>query len=252
LPFVTVAALTAIANAASDAEDVPSLTEMVMPEKEPTLLEAGVPVSAPVVVLKLAQAGLLVIEKVSVLPLGSVVLGVKLYAVPAVTDVAGVPLIVGGDEVVVDEPPPVGVDDPDEVSGALVGLGVTPSPEQPERANRTQVHPSRVLIEFKASTSMAPDDAGRTRLHRLCRGTDSSLNSGGYLSSELVWIHWMYHSRLRMPTILSEIPPNWMQVADNSWNTVVAKDRQEPTICGETETVTALGYAATVFSRSVY
>ncbi len=55
------------------------------------------PVSAPVVVLKLAQLGLLVLEKVSVLPLGSVVLGVKLYAVPAVTDVVGVPLIVGGD-----------------------------------------------------------------------------------------------------------------------------------------------------------
>src|SRR5580700_6510773 len=34
--------------------------------------------------------------KVSGLPLGSVVAGVKLYAVPALTWVAGVPLIVGG------------------------------------------------------------------------------------------------------------------------------------------------------------
>ena len=98
LLLTTAAALTVIENAASDAEDVPSLTEIAMPEKEPTLLDDGVPVSAPVVVLKLAQLGLLMIENVSVLPLGSVVLGVKLYAVPAVSDVAGLPLIVGGDD----------------------------------------------------------------------------------------------------------------------------------------------------------
>jgi len=35
-------------------------------------------------------------EKVSALPSGSLALGVKLYSEPALTDVAGLPLIVGG------------------------------------------------------------------------------------------------------------------------------------------------------------
>ena len=35
-------------------------------------------------------------EKVSALPSGSLALGVKLYAEPELTDVAGLPLIVGG------------------------------------------------------------------------------------------------------------------------------------------------------------
>ena len=56
----------------------------------------GVPESCPVLVLKVAQDGLPEIEKVSVLPLGSVVVGVKLYALPAITEVGGVPLMVGG------------------------------------------------------------------------------------------------------------------------------------------------------------
>jgi hypothetical protein len=85
-----------IENAASEADEVPSDTEIAIPEVDPTLAAAGVPVSAPVVLLKVAQLGLFWIEKVSVPPLGSVVLGVKLYAEPAVTDVPGVPAIVGG------------------------------------------------------------------------------------------------------------------------------------------------------------
>jgi hypothetical protein len=55
-----------------------------------------VPESCPVLALKLAQPGLFVIEKLSVLPLGSVVVGVKLYAEPAVTVAGGLPLMVGG------------------------------------------------------------------------------------------------------------------------------------------------------------
>jgi hypothetical protein len=51
--------------------------------------------SRPVEVLKLAQTGLFVIAYVSALPSASEADGVNEYAVPAVTLVAGVPLIVG-------------------------------------------------------------------------------------------------------------------------------------------------------------
>jgi hypothetical protein len=44
----------------------------------PTWAEVGAPVNEPVEVLKLAQAGWFWILNVSVLPLGSVVVGVKL------------------------------------------------------------------------------------------------------------------------------------------------------------------------------
>ena len=66
-----------MANAGSAALDVPSLTLITMFEYVPTLAAAGVPLSWPVPVLKLAQEGLLLIENVSVLPLGSVVVGVN-------------------------------------------------------------------------------------------------------------------------------------------------------------------------------
>ena len=52
------------------------------------------PVSAPVVVLKFAHAGLPVMLKVSVPPFGLVVVGVKLYAWLTMTEVGGVPEIV--------------------------------------------------------------------------------------------------------------------------------------------------------------
>ena len=54
------------------------------------------PLSCPVLELKVAHEGLLVMLKVSAPPLGSVVVGVNEYAWPATTLVAGVPLIVGG------------------------------------------------------------------------------------------------------------------------------------------------------------
>ena len=69
--------MTAMANAGSTALDVPSLTLITMFEYVPTLAAAGVPLNRPVLVLKLAQEGLLLIENVSVLPLGSVVVGMK-------------------------------------------------------------------------------------------------------------------------------------------------------------------------------
>lgn len=91
----TTAAFTAIANADNDADVLPSLTLITIPEVLPTSAAVGVPLSCPVAVLKLAQGGWLVIENVKVLPDGSVVVGVKEYAVPTVMLVSGEPEIVG-------------------------------------------------------------------------------------------------------------------------------------------------------------
>jgi hypothetical protein len=91
----TTATFTVIANADNEADALPSLTLITMPEVVPTFAAVGVPLSCPVALLKLAQEGWLVMEKVRVLPDGSVVVGVKEYAVPTVTLVAGEPEIVG-------------------------------------------------------------------------------------------------------------------------------------------------------------
>ena len=55
---VFVGAVTLIPNAGSDVVRVPSLTLITMPDYAPTFALVGVPVSAPVAVLKLAHAGL--------------------------------------------------------------------------------------------------------------------------------------------------------------------------------------------------
>ena len=102
---VTTGAFTVTANAASEALEVPSLTDITMPEVVPTAVVAGVPDSWPEAMLNVAQLGLFCTLKLRVLPLGSVVVGVKLYAVPAVTEVAGVPEIVGAAVVVPPELP---------------------------------------------------------------------------------------------------------------------------------------------------
>src|SRR5215469_5700307 len=70
------AAFTVMVKAGSETVVAPSLTEMSMFASVPTLATAGVPDSCPVVVLKLAHEGLLAMLKVSVPPLGSVVVGV--------------------------------------------------------------------------------------------------------------------------------------------------------------------------------
>jgi hypothetical protein len=63
----------------------------------PAFAAVGVPVKAPVVVLKFAQPGLFWMANVKVVPaFASLAVGVKEYAAPAFTDVAGVPEIVGG------------------------------------------------------------------------------------------------------------------------------------------------------------
>ena len=66
-----------MANAGRAALDVPSLTLIRMFEYVPTFAAAGVPLNWPVPVLKAAHEGGLLTEKVSVLPLGSVVVGEK-------------------------------------------------------------------------------------------------------------------------------------------------------------------------------
>ena len=53
----TTAALTVMAKAANEADALPSLTLITMPEVVPTSAAAGVPLSCPVAVLKLAQEG---------------------------------------------------------------------------------------------------------------------------------------------------------------------------------------------------
>jgi hypothetical protein len=83
---------------------VPSLALIAIPEYVPTCEAVGVPVSAPLAVLNVAQAGRFVIAHVSVRPSGSEPVGRNAYALPAVTDVAGVPLRTGGRLVVL---PPV-------------------------------------------------------------------------------------------------------------------------------------------------
>jgi hypothetical protein len=86
---------TSMENAASAAFAVPVLTLMVMSAYAPSCALVGVPLSSPVAMLKLAQEGLCAIEKLSVLPAGPLAVGVNAYACPAITDVAGLPVIVG-------------------------------------------------------------------------------------------------------------------------------------------------------------
>ena len=64
-------------NAGSALVAVPLLALMTMLEYVPTADFAGVPASRPVLLLKLAQGGRLATEKVSVLPSGSLAVGVN-------------------------------------------------------------------------------------------------------------------------------------------------------------------------------
>jgi hypothetical protein len=57
----------------------------------------GVPDSLPESASNEAQAGLFWILKVRDLPAGSDAVGVKVYAVPALTELAGAPLIAGAE-----------------------------------------------------------------------------------------------------------------------------------------------------------
>jgi hypothetical protein len=95
-----VAEETTMPNAGSDAVEVPSVTRIVMELKVPVAV--GVPARRPVAVSKVAQDGRFTMLNVSRSPFGSRAVGVKLYAVPTLAVVGGVPLIVGAVEL----PPP--------------------------------------------------------------------------------------------------------------------------------------------------
>ena len=91
----TVPDATVMENDGSDAYSSPSVTPMLMRDVVPAFAVVGVPVSAPVLELKPAQAGLLEMKNRNVRLRGSVAVGVKEYACPTVAVVAGVPEIVG-------------------------------------------------------------------------------------------------------------------------------------------------------------
>ncbi|HJY36727.1 MAG TPA: hypothetical protein VJ299_04635, partial [Steroidobacteraceae bacterium] len=74
---------------------LPSLTLITTFAYVPVLALVGVPDNCPVDVLNAAHAGLFAMENFSVSPLASAAVGRNAYALPAFTDVAGAPLIVG-------------------------------------------------------------------------------------------------------------------------------------------------------------
>lgn len=88
-------AFTVIEKVGTDALRDPSLAVITMPDVVPACALVGVPESLPVEVLKLAQEGLFLIEKVMPWPSGSEATGWNTYWEPAVTFGAGVPEIVG-------------------------------------------------------------------------------------------------------------------------------------------------------------
>src|SRR5262245_39703870 len=87
--------VTAIEKAGRDDVALPSLTRMTMFEYAPTCAAVGVPDNCPVLVLNVAHAGRFVIENVSGSPFASEAVGRKAYATPALTEVAGTPLMTG-------------------------------------------------------------------------------------------------------------------------------------------------------------
>jgi hypothetical protein len=85
---------TVIENAGNDADTWPSETVITMFGNVPAV--PGVPLILPVLPLNVAQAGRPLTVNVSVSPLGSLAVGVKLYACPLPIEPGGVPLITGG------------------------------------------------------------------------------------------------------------------------------------------------------------
>ena len=88
-------ACTSRSKGASEAESLPSETEIVTPGLVPISVAPGVPVRLPVAVSKLAHDGGLSIENVRVSPSASLAVGVKEYGCPSVTCKRGEPLMTG-------------------------------------------------------------------------------------------------------------------------------------------------------------
>ena len=88
-------AATVMEKAGSAVEALPSVAEISMLAYEPASPAAGLPVSAPVAAVKVAQEGLFTMVNVTVSLSASEADGVKLYATPSVADFPAVPLMVG-------------------------------------------------------------------------------------------------------------------------------------------------------------
>ena len=89
------AGMISMLNGGSALPLTPSLTLMTMPVINPVSPLAGVPESSPVVGSKLAQEGLVRIEKVKRSPSGSFADGLNKYLFPSVTCCIGIPEILG-------------------------------------------------------------------------------------------------------------------------------------------------------------
>jgi hypothetical protein len=76
------AALTVMVNAGSAAEPADALASISILSSAPTFDADGVPESEPVELLKAAQAGLFLMLKLTVWPLGALTVGVNEYAWP--------------------------------------------------------------------------------------------------------------------------------------------------------------------------
>jgi hypothetical protein len=118
----------------------------------PVSVALGLPDSWPVVALKLAQVGAFWIENVSLPPSESLAVGVKLYWVPTVTPVMGVPDIVA----VAGAPAASAVDD---ASGLTVTLSPPPQPAK-IRVSETSAVAQMALISLKSYT---PSESGKCR-----------------------------------------------------------------------------------------
>src|SRR5690349_22803519 len=116
------APVTSMRNCGRSATALPSLASMVIMPDMPTSAWDGVPVTRPVDLLMLAQAGRLVAVNESASPSGSVDCGWNEYAVPAVSLVGGLPVITGGrlfgESNVPPPPPPSPPPQPDKASDA--------------------------------------------------------------------------------------------------------------------------------------
>ena len=86
-----VGASTAMAKGPIDAVVLLSLATIMILAVVPTLPTDGVPLSAPVLLLKLAHAGLRLMENVTPVVLGETTVGRNEYVLPAVTLVGGEP-----------------------------------------------------------------------------------------------------------------------------------------------------------------
>jgi hypothetical protein len=108
----------------------------------PVSVALGLPDSWPVVALKLAQVGAFWIENVSFPPSESLAVGVKLYWVPTVTPVMGVPDMVA----VAGVPTASAVDD---ASGLTVTLSPPPQPAK-VRVSESSAVAQMALISLKS------------------------------------------------------------------------------------------------------